>query len=123
MSGSRHNKYNLSSYKQLIAEIEQQYRDVPKKGYSGPIPIISYDTNCINARQRMLAMNELERLKDEGWVDLRKSNVVLNELDNNSDRVSKACKTISIGGEELTISENEELTLFTWFVIWGQETF
>ena len=76
MSGSRHNKCNLSSYKQLISAIEQQYRDDPKKGYSGPIPIISYDTNCINARQRMLAMNELERLRDEGWVDLRKSNVL-----------------------------------------------
>jgi len=95
--------------KKLEKEIDRQYRDDPKQGYSGPIPIISYDTNCINARQGMDAMNELERLSNEGWITLRKSHVVTEELDDDVDRVSKACKTVSFGGEKLMPSERGNL--------------
>jgi hypothetical protein len=49
-------------------------------------------------------MNELERLS-EWWIDLRKSNVVTEELDNDKSRGRKACRTVNVGGEDLEASE------------------
>ena len=99
----------MFSAKKLVEEIDRQCDEDPKRGYSGPIPVISYDKNCINARQGIIAMNELERLSGEGWVDLRKSHVLLDEPEKDRARISKAYQTVSVGGEELNPDEKAEL--------------
>lgn len=101
---------HMFSAKKLVEEIDRQCDEDPKRGYSGPIPVISYDMNCINACQEIDAMNKIERLASEGWIDLRKSYVLLEEIDANSCRVSKSCETVSVGGEELTASEEARLS-------------
>ncbi len=99
----------MFSSKKLVEEVDRQYRDDPKQGYSGPVPIISYDKNCINARQGIDAMNELELLSNEGWIFLQKSHVLMEEPEKDKDRISKACKTVAVGGEGLTPSEQAHL--------------
>ena len=45
-----------------------------------PLPAITVDTNCINARSSLSAMNHLERLHSEGRITLVKTDVMDTEL-------------------------------------------
>ena len=81
------------------------------KNYPGPVPVVSIDTNRINAKQRLESMNEIERLGHEGWIDLRKSHVMLEELpDGPGPMRDKAHKTMEVGGEDLTQREQNLIT-------------
>ena len=43
--------------------------------------LIVIDTNCINARQKDIALNELEQLADGGNITVETTDALLNELD------------------------------------------
>lgn len=47
--------------------------------YTGYLIVI--DTNCINARQNDPFLNELEKLADEGGIDIETTQTLLNELE------------------------------------------
>ncbi len=55
------------------------------------------DTNCINSRQRIPAMNQMETWSSDGIIDLEASQVVWNEAraGNSVRRQSKACEFIT----------------------------
>lgn len=81
------------------------------KNYPGPVPVVSFDTNRINAKQRLESMNKIEEFGREGWIDLRKSSVMLDELPAGPGNMrTKAYKTLEVGGEDLTAREQEQVT-------------
>jgi len=80
------------------------------KNYPGPIPVVSFDTNRINSKQRLVAMNRIEELGRDGWIELRKSQTMFEELPEGSGLMrSKAEETLVVGGETLQLHEHEQL--------------
>lgn len=86
------------------------YSEKSVKNYPGPVPVVSFDTNRINSKQRLVAMNRIEELGRDGWIELRKSSMLCKELPEGSGEMrSKAEKTMEVGGEDLTVRETNQI--------------
>jgi hypothetical protein len=62
----------------------------PEKSIDRRLVRLTIDTNAINARGRLEAMNTLERWRDEGWVQLDATTRLLDETSEDEARAAKA---------------------------------
>lgn len=61
------------------------------------------DTNCLNAKGRLPAMNELQRYHDAGAIELIVTSTLAAEVDRESSQATKAKAYQSIGGQTFSI--------------------
>jgi hypothetical protein len=61
------------------------------------------DTNCLNAKGRLSAMNELQRYHDAGAIELIVTSTLAAEVDRGSSQATKARAYQSIGGQTFSI--------------------
>ena len=81
-------------------ELRRRFSEKTVKNYPGPKPVVSFDTNRLNSLQRLDSMNKIESLAQEGWIDLQKSHVLLEELPEGPGRMrTKADETLKVGGD------------------------
>ena len=70
--------------------------------YPGPVPYVTFDTNCLNSKGVMDAMNRLDEFHEQGLVTMHISETLWNELPKGHGAFrEKACAYMFIGGEEL----------------------
>ena len=78
--------------------------------YPGPIPYVTFDTNCLNSKGLMVEMNFLDDLRDKGLISIHISETMWRELpDGMGPMKEKACEYVFFGGEDLLQEELEPL--------------
>lgn len=66
-------------------------------------PTVTIDTNCINARSSLPAMNQLERLHRDGQLELVKSDVLDTELQRSRYESVAQAKSAALGEDTGTL--------------------
>ncbi len=64
------------------------------------------DANCLNAKGRLPAMNELQRYHEAGAIELIVTSTLAAEVDRDSSQAAKARAYQSVGGQMCSIQTN-----------------